>query len=318
MWRRTARAAAGLVLAVGLGLVGAAVPVGTSGAVTAHRPPPAPGYRLLGGDGGVFSFGSSTYHGSLGGDPTACPADPPARSMPGGSCWSMATTPDDQGYLILNAYNGAITAEGTATTYGSPYVAMPDDMTPDFIGITLTPDARGYWVLERGLSGFGTVKAFGDAVSYGDESTPPATPPVGGPVAMDATPTGLGYWIVDSDGRVSAFGDAVSYGSMAGKPLNEPVVGMAATRTGLGYWLVAADGGVFAFGDAVFGGSMGGTPLNAPVVGMAADPFGPGYWLAAADGGVFALGGAQFEGSMGGTPLNRPVFAISTARPQPV
>jgi hypothetical protein len=39
---------------------------------------------------------------------------------------------------------------------------------------------------------------------------------------------------------------------MGGKPLNEPVVGMAATPSGDGYWLIAGDGGVFAFGDARF------------------------------------------------------------------
>ena len=44
------------------------------------------------------------------------------------------------------------------------------------------------------------------------------------------------------------FGDANFYGSMGGRPLNQPVVGMAATPTGDGYWLVAADGGIFAFG----------------------------------------------------------------------
>jgi hypothetical protein len=60
---------------------------------------------------------------------------------------------------------------------------------------------------------------------------------------------------------------------MGGKPLNAPVVGLAATPTGGGYWEVASDGGLFAFGNAQFYGSMGGKPLNAPVVGVAATPY---------------------------------------------
>jgi hypothetical protein len=43
---------------------------------------------------------------------------------------------------------------------------------------------------------------------------------------------------------------------MGGKPLNAPIVGMAATPTGNGYWEVASDGGIFSFGNARFSGSM--------------------------------------------------------------
>ena len=85
-----------------------------------------------------------------------------------------------------------------------------------------------------------------------------------------------GYWEVASDGGLFAFGTANFYGSMGGKPLNKPIVGMAATPDGGGYWEVASDGGLFAFGDAQFYGSMGGKPLNQPIVGMAATPDGGG------------------------------------------
>ncbi|MHB8221215.1 MAG: hypothetical protein ACYDHU_12995, partial [Acidimicrobiales bacterium] len=97
------------------------------------------------------------------------------------------------------------------------------------------------------------------------------------------------------------------------RPLNAPVVGMAATPTGTGYWEVASDGGIFAFGSAQFSGSMGGSPLNAPVVAMAAAPTGKGYWEVASDGGIFAFGSAQFSGSMGGRPLNAPVVGMAAA-----
>ena len=108
-----------------------------------------------------------------------------------------------------------------------------------------------------------------------------------------------------------AYGNAVFAGSMGGRPLNEPVVGMAATPTGNGYWMTAADGGIFAFGDALFEGSMGAKPLNRPIVGMAASPDGGGYWLAAADGGVFNFGDAPFEGSDAATPQQAPAVGIA-------
>ena len=108
-----------------------------------------------------------------------------------------------------------------------------------------------------------------------------------------------------SDGGIFTFGDAGFFGSQGGKPLNAPIVGMAATPDGGGYWLVASDGGVFSFGDAKFYGSTGGKPLNRPIVGMAPGSNGLGYWLVASDGGVFSFGDAAFHGSMGGTPLEQ-------------
>ena len=122
--------------------------------------------------------------------------------------------------------------------------------------------------------------------------------------------SGTGYWTVAADGGLFAFGDAAYAGSMGGKPLNRPIVGMAA-HAHTGYWLVAADGGVFAYGGAGYFGSSAASPLVAPVVGMAATPDGDGYWLVAADGGVFAYGDAGFHGSMGGKPLNRPIVGMA-------
>ncbi|MDA8400188.1 MAG: hypothetical protein M0008_09105, partial [Actinomycetota bacterium] len=84
-----------------------------------------------------------------------------------------------------------------------------------------------------------------------------------------ATPGGHGYWLIASDGGIFSFGTARFYGSMGGKPLNAPIVGIAATPGGHGYWLIASDGGIFSFGTARFYGSMGGKPLNAPIVGIA-------------------------------------------------
>jgi hypothetical protein len=119
-----------------------------------------------------------------------------------------------------------------------------------------------------------------------------------------------GYWTAARDGGVFAFGDAHFYGSMGGKPLNQPIVGMAATADADGYWLVASDGGIFAFGDAQFYGSMGHQHLNEPVVGMQPTRDGKGYWLVASDGGIFNYGDAQFYGSTGNLHLNSPIVGM--------
>jgi hypothetical protein len=138
----------------------------------------------------------------------------------------------------------------------------------------------------------------------------PATPTVTY-AGIASTPSGNGYWLVDSTGAVHSHGGATSYGSMAGLPLNAPINHLVPTPDGKGYWMVAADGGIFAFGDARFFGSMGGRPLNAPVVDLAPTTDGGGYWLVGADGGIFAFGDARFLGSMGGQRLNRPVVGMA-------
>jgi hypothetical protein len=120
-----------------------------------------------------------------------------------------------------------------------------------------------------------------------------------------------GYWLAAADGGIFAY-DATFYGSMGGKPLNKPVVGIAADPNTGGYWEVASDGGLFAF-NAPFFGSTGGIPLNAPVVGMVATPDGQGYWEVASDGGLFAFGDAAFYGSMGGQHLNAPIVGIASS-----
>jgi hypothetical protein len=131
--------------------------------------------------------------------------------------------------------------------------------------------------------------------------TGPVTPPPGGHVlpnfvGIDDTPTGDGYWEVESDGSVYTYGDAVFYGSLPGiKVAVSNIVGIAATTTGKGYWLAGSDGGIFAFGDAKYQGGLGGTTLAKPITAIRASKNG-GYWLIGSDGGVFAFG-APFEGA---------------------
>src|SRR4051794_19526473 len=136
--------------------------------------------------------------------------------------------------------------------------------------------------------------------------TGPASAAQPGPTA--ASP---GYWLGASDGGIFTYGDVPFQGSLGARPLNRPIVGMAATPTGRGYWLVASDGGIFTFGDAVFSGSGSSLRLTSPVVGMAATPSGKGYWVVSADGGVYAFGDAPDRGSMSGKRLTRPVVGMA-------
>ena len=167
-----------------------------TGSPTSAAPRPA-GYWLEGGDGGIFTFGTP-FVGSAASDTTRCPTSPPDRSMPGGSCWSMAPSVDGGGYWILNAYSGVIYPYGDAVSYGEPAGTGRVRRRGRFVAHSSRdrrdPDGKGYWVLEEGLSGLGSVQNFGDAVNYGDETTVAhGTSHVGKPVALAAAPDGKGY-----------------------------------------------------------------------------------------------------------------------------
>jgi hypothetical protein len=296
--------------------LGAGLP---SPARAASTPPPANGYRLLTGDGGVFAFGSAFY-GAPASDPSRCPTTPlPARvPQPSGTCWSMASTPDGNGYWIINSLTGAIYRYGDAGSFGDPktrFAGIGSEFLPVMRAVVATPTGLGYWVYEIGASDTGTVDHYGDAGFYGDTTTLAEQHPGNGfngqPVGLATTADAKGYWEVYSDGGVFAFGDARYAGSMAARPLAAPIVAVAGTATGNGYWLVASDGGVFAFGDARYAGSMAGI-AHAPIIGIARNPGGAGYWLASDHGDIFSFGGAAFRGTLAMVGGRGRVYAIAS------
>jgi hypothetical protein len=247
-------------------------------------PNPGPyGYHLAAADGGVFSFGDSTFFGSMGGQRLNQPIV------------GMAATADRQGYWLV-ASDGGIFTFGDAGFFGSTGNLR---LNAPVVGMTATPDGLGYWL----VASDGGVFSFGDAHSFGSLGSNRPAQPV---VAIATTPDAKGYWIVTASGSVTPFGDAETLGSV-GSPLNKPIVGMAATSDGRGYWLVASDGGIFTFGDAGFFGSAGNIVLNKPIVAIVPTASGNGYWSVASDGGVFSYGDASFFGSTGGIRLNAPV-----------
>jgi hypothetical protein len=267
----------------------------------------APGYWLLGADGGVFSFNAPFYGSGLpsGASPTDCPYEPGTSgpSISSNGCTAVAATPTGSGYWIADS-SQLPAAFGSAPASQAGCTSL-NGATGYWSGVASSSTGNGFLL----VSSNGAVLGCGDATPLGGVTALHLVLPI---VGIAATPDGKGYWLVANDGGVFAFGDAAFYGSMGGKHLNAPVMGIASTPDGKGYWLVAADGGVFAFGDAQFSGSMGGRPLVGPITGIATNPDGSGYWMVGDDGGVFAFGGAPFEGSMGSQHISAPIVGIAS------
>ena len=110
-----------------------------------------------------------------------------------------------------------------------------------------------------------------------------------------------GYWLAGIRGGVFSFGNAHFYGSMGGKPLDKPIVGIAATPDGGGYWEVASDGGVFSFGNAHFYGSLPGMSFPAHAVALLPTATGKGYLIVTAGGRTVELGDAPQFGQVAGS-----------------
>ncbi len=177
----------------------------------------------------------------------------------------------------------------------------------------------GYWMVDAG----GGVVPFGAAWYYGEPATLGYT---GYPncsdeqlaelgfcdlvVDIESTPTGEGYWLLDTEGFVWAFGDAPYLGD-AGAVAGDPALSITSTASGQGYWVFTLAGCVLTFGDATWHGDMCGQQLNAGIVGSAVTPTGDGYYLLGSDGGVFSFGDAVFHGSTGSLVLNQPVVGMA-------
>jgi hypothetical protein len=235
--------------------------------------PSGKGYWEVASDGGIFTFGDATFHGSLGGQHLNAPIV------------GIASTDDGGGYWLVGA-DGGVFAFGDAGFYGSAGGLRLDK---PIVGIAATADGRGYWL----VASDGGVFAYGDAVFRGSMGDRHLDQPVVGMASDEATG---GYWLTSADGGIFSFA-APFYGSTGGIRLDQPIVGMEAAPDGAGYRLVARDGGLFSFG-LPFEGSEGGVHLDQPVVAITAQGT-TGYWMVARDGGVFTFGGAGFFGSMG-------------------
>jgi hypothetical protein len=279
--------------------VGVGQSVGSPAYAEALMPPH--GYWLVGSDGGIFSFGSAVFHGSMGGIPLQRPVV------------GIVPTADLGGYW-LDASDGGVFAFGDTRFYGSiPGLGLnpagsgqPHSLNAPIVGMVPSHDQGGYFM----VGSDGGVFAFGDAHFAG--SCPGIGGCSGAAVAVMPDASGNGYWLVTKSGNVYTFGDAPYFGGpgLQGSPITSAV----ATPDGGGYYILDADGQVFAYGDAdsslgnVASGTTGG--LN-PATAIFATADNGGYWVADALGKVFTFGDAPGDGDMSGTHLNGPIIAAS-------
>ena len=226
------------------------------------------GYWVILRDGTVKSFGDAVDHGSPG----------PYSGITAGGRIGIERAPDGGGYWTVGL-DGTVTAHGSATFQGNhltvfQYLIDANDMweTVWCVGMTSDGTNNGYWT----LSNYGTVRAHGSAIWYGE--------PFGTNdpflnrqnrnfrtiVAHPVNPQS-GYWVMDHYGRVWAYGACGYFGEARGSqgaPSGDFFFSdMIPTPSGAGYWLIGNglntlftgnDGGqggsVWAFGDAIYYG----------------------------------------------------------------
>ena len=222
---------------------GAAVPA--RGGLALNRPitgsartPSAHGVWVVGGDGGIFSFGDAPFFGSTGGMHLNQPIV------------GMAATSSGRGYWLV-ASDGGIFSFGDARFYGSTGNLR---LNRPIVGMAATSSGRGYWL----VASDGGIFSFGDASFFGSTGAMRLNRPI---VGLARSYSGRGYWMVASDGGMFTFGDARYFGSTGGISLSAPIVALARTRTGNGYWLATTGGTVYSFGDAGYASSISGAVI---------------------------------------------------------
>lgn len=214
------------------------------------------GYWMVERDGGVFSFGTAGFFGSL-----------PSKHIHVDDIVGIAARPDGGGYWLVSS-TGTVYAFGDAVWHGDASSLGLKDVVA-----IASSDAGGYLL----VTSTGVVHTYGDETSWGDcaRSVAPcgSVPDIVG-VALNGSG---GYWLVGRDGGVFAFGNAHYFGScpQTGSQCHGvgDVVGIASPDAH-GYWLAEADGNILAFGDAKFYGRCGiaGTycaSLARPIVAIA-------------------------------------------------
>lgn len=253
----------------------------------------ATGYWEAAADGGIFSFGTAPFLGSMAGHALNAPIV------------GMASVAGGRAQYYEVAADGGIFSFGDAPFFGS---MGGHHLNAPVVGMALGPDINGGYY-EVGSDG--GVFAFGNAPFLGSMAGQHLNAPI---VGIAVSETALpGYWLVAADGGVFSFGAAPFLGSLAP---SQGVSAMAGTITGHGYALLNKNGNVTFFGDAVTGSSTlspSSVVLNAPAIALVLTNGNYGHWTVAADGGVFTDGEANYLGSMGGQHLNASVvgFGIS-------
>lgn len=98
------------------------------------------------------------------------------------------------GYWVLTSDNRLLHFDGEVSEVAVELRSRP-------VAIAMTRDGQGCLVLDRS----GYIAALGTARSLGDLSSLDLVAP---PVDIVASPTSVGYWVIDSNGSVFSFGNA--------------------------------------------------------------------------------------------------------------
>jgi hypothetical protein len=254
---------------------------------------PTWGYYLVGGDGGVFSFGATRYGGGLGGSNSGVKIV---------AALDETTIAGHNGYLLVSD-KGVVYPFAGGFSYG------------DLRSVHLDAPIVGAVAVQRGylmVGADGGVFTFGSAGYRGSLAGKPLDSPIAAIGVYDPYAAQAGYWLVSQRGRVYAF-NLPWHGDARSLPLRGRIVAIQGQSNG--YWLAASDGGVFAYGNAHFYGSMANTPLAAPIVAMFG--FAGGYCLTGADGGLFFFPASplaaqvfRYAGGMAGRRLDAPIAAF--------
>lgn len=233
------------------------------------------GYWILGNDGGVFSYGSAKFYGSMGGQPLNKPIV------------GMASMPDGKGYYLV-ASDGGIFSFGSAQFRGS---MGGQPLNKPIVGMTVTPTGNGYWM----VASDGGIFSFGDARFYGSTGSIKLNQPV---IGMTTTTSGAGYWLYARDGGIFTFGNARFLGSSVSYT-SVNAASMEPTPSGNGYWIMGVDGAIYSFGDAQYKGGLPGFGYCKWAGGadLLASATGGGYWTVAVDATVWSFGDAKYYGS---------------------
>jgi photosystem II stability/assembly factor-like uncharacterized protein len=172
------------------------------GVASGAQPNCAPGYWLVGQDGGIFSFGQAAFKGSTG----AMKLNQPIVGM--------AADPDGAGYWF-------VASDGGVFAFDAPFTGSAGDikLNQPIVGMAATPSGKGYWL----VASDGGIFNYGAANFYQTK--------IGGPAVAGMSPAadGKGYWIARVDGTVAGFGSVKDLGGLTKAP-NQPIVGMASVK----------------------------------------------------------------------------------------
>ena len=183
----------------------------------------------MGSDGGIFTFGSAGFHGSMGGIPLQRPVV------------GIVPTKDRGGYW-LDASDGGVFSFGDTQFYGSiPGLGLhpagsglPNSLNAPIVGMVPSHDQGGYFM----VASDGGVFAFGDAHFAG------SCPGIGGcsGAAVAVMPDAQRERLLAGDptGNVYSFGDAPYLGapgaqsSPSPRPWPRPMATATTSSTGPG------------------------------------------------------------------------------------